>query len=366
MSRTKYFSNNSRDIDLEKTEAIAVFKSRLGNWPIAIGDTYGVYTVVDIKADLNKPTNVNYATISLLCSVCGSIIFKNYNTMKRQIRAGKLEECKCFTIPKKDDKIKDSPVFKKIAQNIYEARQRFKGYDGFVSDPPRKIFESMSEDEINAIDLSDTRFTYWISTKDGTLRYIVGNVCFRRVLSTQFINTAESKIYVDPLYTDKRHALRNFLNRSIKSDNSELDSNGYIRYKKSKFSHRLKIGSVIGNLKVIDYIKGDGTHYNRAVCECQKCGFVFARLPKRFLFEKNLSCPHCNAGVKKSYNKRNSAFSISKREKILRKMELASIECMSDYSRYYASGSELIDLKMDALYGSEYSFCDFLDVFGEV
>lgn len=74
MCRTKYFSNNSRDIYLEKTEAIAVFKSRLGNWPIAIGDTYGVYTVVDIKADLNKPTNVNYATISLLCSVLGIIL----------------------------------------------------------------------------------------------------------------------------------------------------------------------------------------------------------------------------------------------------------------------------------------------------
>lgn len=367
MKKTKYNTEEARIVDEKKADILDTFREKHRTWPISIGDMYGVYQVVEIQPCFKHPNSVNYATVSLVCTECNSILFKNYNTLKKQLNKGVLNKCKCFSFHGKDG-LKDDPLFKKISQNIYEARQRLKNEHGFTSDPPKKIFYALSEDEKKGIDLTSDKYEYWIGTKDGTLNYIAGNITFKKVLKSTFVKSALSGIYVDPLYVDKRARVRKLLHKlEIEDSKSEFDVSEkyFLHYKRSSYLRRIKIGKQLGNLKIIGYLKSSHSlSGNKCHLECQKCGFTFHRTPQQLFLKYNYSCPKCSAGYLRYDNNRNSSNVRSRWDNDLVKLEVAAVECMSDFTRYSCVGTDLVELYLDSDTG-EYTKSQFADVFGD-
>jgi len=334
---------------------------------IKVGDVYGVYSVVET----NKPTSrINDATIKLKCNECGEVIEKNYNHLLKQFRHGKLNSCICYSGTNKF--ITMSKEYEKLTVALSKLKLYYKGNEDFVCDRAKKIMKFMDASDM---DMTDDRFEYHICTKDGSLRFVAGNVCFKQIVKTSTIDEVVNNVYVSNKLSEyqKRYKVSSLIKLNKGKTTQEIiNGNQFISYSRDKLIQKIRIGSVYGNCSVIGTesaisVKGRRT---LVVLRCLKCGNIFTRAIRSFI-DGIRFCTYCEKDGYRSYiHQKNSVTNKSIEDKIKQKMEIASIECISDYSRYCANYeclefNEIIDLKLDSINNKYYSYFDYIDVFGD-
>lgn len=336
---------------------------------IKVGDRYGVYSVLSVTM---PTTRINDATIKLKCAECGEEIEKNYNHMLKQFRHGKMDSCICYSGTNKSMPM--TSEYEKLTTAISKIKAYYRERDGFECDKPKKIMKFMSAEDL---DFSDDRYEYSLCTKDGSLRFVAGNVTFRVVLKSSVIDEIENNVSVSRKLS--KYSARKKISDLVKSNKDKttkeiIDGNTFICYGRDKCIQKVKIGSCYGSCIVdgIEKVSDVSSNYSTTVVlRCKKCGNIFTRAIKKFL-DGCYFCTLCEKDGYRSYiHKKNSVINKSIDDKIKIMMERASIECMSDFSRYSAnfeciSVNEIEDLKLDCFSEvGEFSSSDFISVFGD-